>query len=179
MVWICAVTGIFVAFIYLGAFLKFIPVNMTSMSLVILCTVFTLIYMIGELIKRVTKNNVLTNAIYICSGILALIIIIILVINAIPKYNENWIMGKTVEEITEKYGDYYWYSSRYARDESGNLILDENGEYINKGIKKIAYLTKPERVGFFGTDPEEFLVIWFDEDGRAYKIQEDWIAPGG
>ena len=83
------------------------------------------------------------------------------------KYDKKWIIGKTSSEIEERYGKF---------DILLNDEKDENGNYINEGC---GYLTKKARTGFLGTDPDEFLIIYFDENGVAYKIKENFPRPGG
>ena len=73
------------------------------------------------------------------------------------KYNEKWIIGKTKAEIEERYGEF-------------DLKFDV-GTYV--------YKVKESRRGFFGTDPEEFFAVFFDENGVAYKVKEKYYRPGG
>ena len=86
------------------------------------------------------------------------------------KYNENWMLGKTVEEITEKYGDYDRVFYRYAMDENDKYIYDENGELIVIGIQSIGYLVRPMGHGILGLDYDKYLLIWINNDGVACEI---------
>ncbi len=73
------------------------------------------------------------------------------------RYDEDWILRKTEAEITERYGDF---DSRYG--ESGR-----------------GYLTREARVGYLGTDPAEYFMIYFDDEGKAYEVKYPWYVPGG
>ena len=89
------------------------------------------------------------------------------------KYNEKMIIGKTVEEITEKYGDYDFCNKR-------SPYLDTDGNLIEDSLNRIGYQTGyiyPD----FGTDLkfEKYVLIYFDKDGKAYKIERDYTFPGG
>ena len=77
----------------------------------------------------------------------------------------KWIMGKTADEIEEKYGPF---DIRQNREDDGE------GNYIRAGYK-----TKKERTGFFGTSPDEYYMIYFNAEGKAYLIDEAWYVPGG
>ncbi len=82
-----------------------------------------------------------------------------------PDYDEGWIIGKTASEIEARYGSF---------DLPGSIA--EDGNYYNCGC---AYRTKEARVGFFGTDPDEFFMIYFNGEGKAYDIKYPWFVPGG
>ncbi len=81
-------------------------------------------------------------------------------------YDEDRIIGKTSSEIEAEYGPFdYIY---------GESVAD--GSYCNAGC---AYRTKEAHVGFFGTDPAEYYMIYFDAEGKACKVQYPWYVPGG
>ena len=77
-------------------------------------------------------------------------------------YDTEWIIGKSADQIIERYGEF---------DIRG---LNEDGSYT-----KGAYLVKEEYVGYLGTDPEEFYMIYFDSNGYAYEVNDKYIIPGG
>ena len=113
----------------------------------------------------------------IFSNILIVVLVLFLVIGfiwgteierwfAALKFDEDWIIGKNSSEIEEKYGEFDF------------LAVDrESDGKIYRG--KAGYLTKEKYVGYLGTDPEEFYVIYFDSDGIAYKTQKNYMRPGG
>ena len=174
--WICCAAGLIITALSVGVLFDFFSNDDPIIfSVVIACSALIVVCRIGEFIRRLTKDNVFTNAIYICSGILALIIAIVLVINAIPKYNENWIIGKTAEEIQERYGEFDYVSYRYEMDEDHNYILDEDGNKIIIGWFSGGYITKEERTGFFGTIYREYFKIEFDKNGIAVEIVKNWV----
>ena len=95
-------------------------------------------------------------------------------------YNEKRIIGKTVEEITEMCGDYDYRIYRYARDEHGNWIFDENGDIVKTDkIFAIQYITHIEHPGFMDKVWERYTEIHFDEDGKAYEVLHDQYPKGG
>lgn len=81
-------------------------------------------------------------------------------------YDKTELMGKTSAEVIALYGDF---DVRTA--EPG-----EDGLYRDSGA---GYLTKTARVGCFGTDPEEYYLIRFDENGVACAVEENYVRPGG
>ena len=81
-------------------------------------------------------------------------------------YDKNWIVGKTSQEIEEQYGEF-------------DICLNESkigNNYFETGC---GYLTKEKERGAFGTSSDEFLMIFFDANGVAYSIEEDYPRPGG
>ena len=77
-------------------------------------------------------------------------------------YDKEWIIGKSADEIIERYGEF----------DIG--MPEEDGSY-SKG----AYMTKEKRVGFLGTDPAEYCMIYFNDEGYAYMIVDKYVIPGG
>lgn len=74
------------------------------------------------------------------------------------KYDENWILGKSYDEIVEKYGEF---------DEIRHTPLGV--------VKSGWYLTRDS-----GTDYlDEYYAIFFDSDGIAVEIREKHYATGG
>ncbi len=80
------------------------------------------------------------------------------------KYDENLIIGKGYSEIKEKYGEF---------------------DIVNKGTDdglmfydaQCGYLTKKEAKDAIFNDviPEEYLMIYFNADGIAYKVERNYI----
>ena len=109
--------------------------------------------------------------------VLSLTIAIVMVLGLIPfafngcssyQYDEEWIIGKSPNEIIERYGEPF----------SVTHHVDDDGNETDL-ISSINYMTKEPRVGFMDTDSAEFFKIWFDTEGKAYKTEENWIPPGG
>ncbi len=69
-------------------------------------------------------------------------------------YNDRWIIGKSASEIEEKYGEF----EKHFSNSSG-------------------YCVKPSRIDWWGdaTWPEYYM-IYFDENGIAYKVE---VVEGG
>jgi len=70
------------------------------------------------------------------------------------RLDESDVIGLTSAEIVEKYGDF----------DRKQGIPDSEGLYRDCGC---GYLTKEAKKGFFGTTPEEYFMIYFDDDGIA------------
>lgn len=104
--------------------------------------------------------------------IIAIILVIIVIMSSAVyiletpslKYRENWIIGKSYDEIVTRYGE-------------GDIIHYENND-PSKGVVSVMYLVKEERVSFFGTNPKEFYKIIF-EDGKATEVNKKAYLPGG
>lgn len=77
-------------------------------------------------------------------------------------YDTEWIIGKTEEEIVQRYGEFDIRSP------------NDDGSYYSGG-----YLVKEEHVGYLGTDPAEYYLIYFDPNGYAYEVNDKYIVPGG
>lgn len=71
------------------------------------------------------------------------------------QYTEDDIIGLTSSEIVEKYGDF----------DRKQGTPDEKGLYRNCAC---GYLITTEKKGLFGTNPPEYFMIYFDDDGIAY-----------
>ncbi len=117
----------------------------------------------------IKKRPFLCFCVIICV-FLVLIITIPLMINRStkPQYNEEWIIGKTSDEIQERFGEF---------DGSYSSHPLKYPEYCFDGDYKNAvcyYITKPARVGFLGTDPEERFEIVFDKNGFATSASEQY-----
>lgn len=85
------------------------------------------------------------------------------------RLNEKWMIGKTADEIAQRYGDFYG---------GKGPALDDHSECTqDKTYHRALYIAKEERVGFFGTDPEEFIVLYFDCDGVCISTERKTPAP--
>ena len=89
----------------------------------------------------------------------------ILLCSCAPFYNEEWIIGKTADEIIDRYGQF---DTRY-----NNSSLD--GTY--KGWIG-TYTIREERVGYLQTYPKEVLKIMFDADNIATECKVILDRPG-
>ncbi len=114
------------------------------------------------------KSLFLCVCVIVC--VLVLCIAIPLVINKCtkPQYNDEWIIGKTSDEIQERFGEF---DGSYSRNSLKYPEYCLDGDYKNAvGY----YITKPSRVGYLGTDPEERFVIVFDENGFAISASNQY-----
>ena len=99
------------------------------------------------------KTNKIAPLLAVAIPLIAIITVI--AVATLPKYSESRIIGRTAEEIVEKYGEF------------------DRTQYNIKGeLYAGYYVTKESRVGFLGTDPEEYFGIRFNEDGIAYECFE-------
>lgn len=78
------------------------------------------------------------------------------------RFNEKWMIGKTAEEIVEKYGEFD--------------IARSDPPYVNTIC---GYVIHEKKVGYLGTKPEVCLLIKFDENGLACKCYEELAGIGG
>ena len=76
-------------------------------------------------------------------------------------FDEEWIIGKSCYEVVAEYGKYHHRS------------IPWRGEY------EIYYIKREKHVGPFGTDPEIYYVIYFDENDIAYATGEELGGKGG
>lgn len=83
---------------------------------------------------------------------------------SIKPYDPDDFVGLTANQIIECYGKFdirrFWDS--------------EAGCY-----RACGYTVKPQSVGFLGTDPPEYFMIHFDENGIAYKCAYETGGWGG
>lgn len=90
--------------------------------------------------------------------ILAIVLLTLLILCVFSgcekKYSEDEIIGLTSIEIVEKYGDF----------DRTQGFPDEDGLYRDCAC---GYIISEKRVGFLGTTPPEYFMIYFDEDGVA------------
>ncbi len=84
----------------------------------------------------------------------ATLFVIILCFSGCEKYTEDDVIGLTSSEIIEKYGDF----------DRKRGTPDEDGLYRDC---ECGYLISEKKVGFLGTTPPEYFMIYFDENGVA------------
>lgn len=82
---------------------------------------------------------------------------------SLNKYDEDWIIGKTYYEVIEKYGDF---DLQYSTDAQG----------VNCAC---GYLTGTNLSNLWEELPDEFFMIYFDDDGVAYRVEKNVPRPGG
>ncbi len=98
---------------------------------------------------------------------LLLLLTTLMSLSSCSGYDEDRIIGKTSSEVEEMYGAFDYIMN-------GEAAVD--GNYYSC---RCCYLVKDEKVGFFGTDPAEYVSISFDEEGKAYEVEYPWYIPGG
>lgn len=81
------------------------------------------------------------------------------------KYDTDWIIGKTSQEIIEIYGDF----------DRTLVPANEDGLYSKC---KCGYTIKEAQQGFLGMSEEKLLFITFDENSIAIECEEGY-RPGG
>lgn len=79
-------------------------------------------------------------------------------------YDEDFVMGKTSQEIIERYGDF-----DYLEYSDVDGYSEEGGLYRNC---KTGYVTKTEK-----GEAVEYFAISFDENGIAYKVEKNYTGP--
>lgn len=102
------------------------------------------------------KNLILLISLLTFSILLTFVVVCV---EVLPKqYNAEWIIGKTADEIIERYGEF---DRTMAK------------EY---GIREGAYLTKAEgRLPLGDVDPAEYYVIYFNSDGLACAVEKNYV----
>lgn len=80
------------------------------------------------------------------------------------KYDEEWIIGKTQDQIVERYGEFDSYST--FTSPNGKFLYDQG-----------SYILKQKKVGFLRTKPPTYFKIKFNQAGKAYECSEG-IAKG-
>ena len=95
--------------------------------------------------------------------LLAVVLVTVCVLSGCSweRYREEDIIGLTVTQVVEKYGEF--------DKRTWDLYARLSGWYI----------TKPARKGFLGTSYTEYFVIDFDYDGVAVKCYRDTDGWGG
>ena len=80
-------------------------------------------------------------------------------------YKEKHIIGHTSSEIVERYGEFEQFYHGEFRDD-GNYYNGACGYKI--GEKNMEVYPSPM-----------YYMIWFDDEGKAYEIDDSWYIPGG
>ena len=83
---------------------------------------------------------------------------------AIRPYDPDDFVGLTHEKIVEQYGEFDVVRSYHAQ---------------TGGYGACGYTVEPKRVGFLGTEPPEYFMVYFDENGIAYKCAYETGGWGG
>lgn len=78
------------------------------------------------------------------TSILLIVLTVVVIFEKYEKYNDEWIIGKTKEQIVEQYGDFEWYVPK--EDTNGQIIC-----YIGM------YTVKPKIVFFKNKASNLFL----------------------
>ena len=76
-------------------------------------------------------------------------------------FDNEWIIGKSYDEVIEKYGEY-----EFKRSEG-------NGNF------SVYYLKREKYVDALATNPEICYVIYFDSNGCAYAVDDYYINNKG
>ena len=102
----------------------------------------------------------------IVAVVLSIIALVFFVVSLVhyDKYDERWIIGKTHDQIIERYGEFDSYLT----------ITSPNGKFL---YDQGNYILKPQKVGFLGTEPPTYFEIKFNQEGIAYECSEE-IAKG-
>lgn len=79
------------------------------------------------------------------------------------KYDADEVVGLTSIQIVEKYGNF----------DRKQGYPNEDGLYCNCAC---GYLIKPKKVGYFGTTPPEYFMIFFDETGVAKHCRYEKVV---
>ena len=84
----------------------------------------------------------------------------------IGRYNVDWIVGKNSKQIQARYGEF----------DGHPLDVPEDGLY--RDCHCVYYVQVGGRQLFGDRLPDEFLYIYFDEEGIAYKATK-FVDSGG
>lgn len=101
----------------------------------------------------------------IVTVILLIGIVLMLSSSCAPSYDEDWIIGKTDDEIIERYGQFDMRYNNYCEDGTYNGWIG-------------CYILKEKRVGYLQTYPEEGLKIKFDQNNVATNCNDFLGRPG-
>lgn len=85
-------------------------------------------------------------------------------------YDEDWIIGKTPNEIIERYGRFVETGGR--RDDDGKLLRNDEGILLCSSGAYYLIKRSPE-------NDSDLLHIYFDENCKAYKIEVKCGIKGG
>ncbi len=94
----------------------------------------------------------------IIAVVLSIIVIVFFVVSFVhyDKYDEEWIIGKTKDQIVERYGEFCSYSTSTSSD--GKFLYAEG-----------FYILTPKKVGFLGTKLPTYFRIKFNQAGKTYE----------
>ena len=81
---------------------------------------------------------------------------------AMGKKDAEWVIGKTPEEIQEKYGEFYSYREGYY-DESRQQFIQGSAKYVTKWA--------------WDDYDQTYFSIGFDETGKAFVATENFKYP--
>ena len=101
-----------------------------------------------------------------CAILLLLCALCLSCLTSCSRYDEDWILGKTSSEIVEKYGEFDLCF--------GGTELRADGNYYDGAC---GYVTKEIDPEIYPSD--EYYMIYFDEEGKAYKVEPSWYQKGG
>ena len=111
------------------------------------------------------------GSINVMKKIIAFTLIMVLVMSFTsctkPKYSEEDFIGLTSKEVIDKYGEF---------DISDGYPPDDDGVYRNACG---GYIVKEEKVGYLGTTPPDYFVIYFDSEGIVYRCAVEQGGWGG
>jgi len=80
-------------------------------------------------------------------------------------YDEKDFIGLTSKQIEDKYGTF---DHEHALPDDGGFRSTFCG-----------YIVREKQVGYLGTEPPEYFLIYFDENGIAYKCTYELGGWGG
>lgn len=102
---------------------------------------------------------------------IAFTLVMVLIISFVSctklKYAEEDIIGLNSQEVIDKYGEFDYVEGPRP---------GEDGIYRNACG---GYIVKEEHVGYLGTTPPDFFMIYFDSEGIAYKCNVERGGWGG
>lgn len=127
---------------------------------------YVIFILITILLITFSSCSPLRSAYSICEGLYENITADIKSLYNENKYDADWMIGKTSQEIIDRYGLFNMCSD----------LPDEDGLFRNRVC---GYITRERTHGFMDAHREEFLFIYFNSDGIAYDYEWDKLLPGG
>ena len=97
---------------------------------------------------------------------ITLLISIICVLSGCKPYDPDSIIGLNSIQIIEKYGEF----------DNVSMPKSSDGLYRNCSC---GYIVSQANKGFLGTTPAQVFMIYFDDDGLAYKCAYETGGKGG
>ena len=101
--------------------------------------------------------------------LIVLVLFLVVSLSACKPYDPDDFIGLNSDEIIAKYGEFDVHKATLRATEAAYL-------YCNGAC---GYMVKEEQVGFLGTDPPEYFMIYFDANGIAYKCTYETGGWGG